>query len=126
MKHIRLNMLYSVIYDPYESDRDYTLFQTPLDFLNLFVRPPGDLLYFLAIVALSQASVFMALGERWRRPENRDSGRYTIASLGIVIAWVLPPLIQQNLIYYLSVLYHQQEMNHLILMLILSMREGKK
>jgi signal transduction histidine kinase len=65
------------------------LFQTPLDFLNLFVRPPGDLLYFLAIVALSQASVFMALGERWRRPQNRDSGRYTIASLGIVIAWVL-------------------------------------
>ncbi|HSF71758.1 MAG TPA: hypothetical protein VLA25_05655, partial [Methylotenera sp.] len=65
------------------------MFQTPLDFLNLFVRPPGDLLYFLAIVALSQASVFMALGERWRRPQNRDSGRYTIASLGIVIAWVL-------------------------------------
>jgi signal transduction histidine kinase len=65
------------------------LFQTPLDFLNLFVRPPGDLLYFLAIVAISQASVFMALGERWRRPQNRDSGRYTIASLGIVIAWVL-------------------------------------
>jgi signal transduction histidine kinase len=65
------------------------LFQTPLDFLNLFVRPPGDLLYFLAVVILSLASLFMALGERWRQPQNRDSGRYTLASLGIVTAWVL-------------------------------------
>lgn len=31
----------------------------------------------------------MALGERWRQPLNRDSGRYTVASLGIVTAWVL-------------------------------------
>ena len=65
------------------------MFQTPLDFLNLFVRPPGDLLYFLAVVILSLASLFMALGERWRQPQNRDSGRYTLASLGIVTAWVL-------------------------------------
>jgi signal transduction histidine kinase len=65
------------------------LFQTPLDFLNLFVRPPGDLLYFVAIIAVSQASLFMALGERWRRPLYRDTGRYTIASGGIVVAWVL-------------------------------------
>jgi signal transduction histidine kinase len=67
----------------------HTLFQTPLDFLNLFVRPPGDLLYFVAVIAISQASLFMALGERWRRPTYRDVGRYSIASIGIVIAWVL-------------------------------------
>jgi signal transduction histidine kinase len=63
------------------------LSQTPLDFLNLFVRAPGDVIYFLAVIAISQAGLFMALSERLRRPQYRDSGRYTLAFLGIVLAW---------------------------------------
>ncbi len=63
--------------------------QTPLDFLNLFVRSPGDVIYFLAVIVVSQAGLFIALSERLRRPEYRDSSRYTLAFLGIVLTWVL-------------------------------------
>ncbi len=63
--------------------------QTPIDFTNLFVRPPGDLLYYLTVIALSQAGFFMALGQRLRRPNDRVSGRYAIATIGSVIAWAL-------------------------------------
>jgi signal transduction histidine kinase len=62
---------------------------TPVDFINLFVRPPGDLLYYLAVIAITQASLFMALGQRLRRPKDRVSGRYVIAALGIMGAWSL-------------------------------------
>lgn len=65
------------------------MFQTPVDFLNLFVRSPGDLLYFLAVVALCLTSLLMALGERLRNPGNRTAGRYTLAALGSVLAWVV-------------------------------------
>jgi signal transduction histidine kinase len=60
-----------------------------MDFVNLFARPPGDLLYFMAVIAISQAGLFMALGERLRQPLNRGAGRYTLATLGIVLAWVV-------------------------------------
>ncbi|MEO8392399.1 MAG: ATP-binding protein [Chloroflexota bacterium] len=63
--------------------------QTSVDFTNLFVRPPGDLLYFLVVIAVSQAGFFMALGQRLRRKDIRASGRYTLAGLGVVITWVL-------------------------------------
>ncbi len=59
------------------------------DFFDLFIRPPGGLLYFLAVVAISQISLFMALGERWRRADNRDSRRYLLTSMGLVIVWLL-------------------------------------
>jgi signal transduction histidine kinase len=62
---------------------------TPVDFINLFVRPPGDLLYYLAVIALTQASLFMALGQRLRRPQDRSSGRYVIAALSILGTWSL-------------------------------------
>ncbi|MFN8560742.1 MAG: hypothetical protein U0703_03715 [Anaerolineae bacterium] len=63
--------------------------QTSVDFSNLFVRPPGDLLYYLAVVALTQVGFFMALGERLRRPGTRAPVRYTLATLGVVLAWAL-------------------------------------
>lgn len=63
--------------------------QTSVDFSNLLVRPPGDLLYYLAVVALTQVGLFMALGERLRRPGTRAPIRYTLATLGVVIAWAL-------------------------------------
>jgi signal transduction histidine kinase len=65
------------------------LSQSSLDFLNLLVRSPGDILYFLVMVAVSQAGLFMALAEWWRRPQNYAAGRYTQAMIGIVVTWVL-------------------------------------
>src|SRR5664279_4027159 len=87
--------------------------QTSVDFTNLFVRPPGDLLYYLAVIAISLAGFFMAAGQLWRRsnaaapgssdqggffaalgqllrrPDARAPGRYSGAMLGIVAAWML-------------------------------------
>ncbi len=60
-----------------------------LDLLNLFVEPPGDFLYFLVVIALCQASLFMALGQRSRQAHNRAAGRYGVAFLGITTAWIL-------------------------------------
>lgn len=63
--------------------------QTSVDFTNLFVRPPGDLLYYLAIIAVTQTGFFMALGQRLRRRDARPPGRYALATIGTVIAWAL-------------------------------------
>jgi len=65
------------------------LSQTSLDFLNLFTKSPGDLIFFLLAIALTQAGLFMALGERLRSPQNRPAGRYMIATLGALAAWVI-------------------------------------
>ncbi len=63
--------------------------QTSVDFTTMFVRPPGDLLYFLIVIAVSQAGFFMALGQRLRRSKERAAGRYALATLGLVLAWAL-------------------------------------
>ncbi len=63
--------------------------QTSVDFTNLFVRPPGDLLYYLAIIAVTQTGFFMALGQRLRRSDARPPGRYALATIGAVLAWAL-------------------------------------
>jgi len=65
------------------------LSQTPLNFLNLFVESPGDLLYFLVVIAISQASLFMALGHRSRFPYEQSTQRYVVATFGLVGVWVL-------------------------------------
>ncbi len=82
-------LCYTSLRQLYFSLQVVNLPQTPVDFTNLFVRPPGDLLYYLAVIALSQAGFFMALGQRLRRPADRTSGRYTLATIGSVIAWAL-------------------------------------
>jgi len=65
------------------------LSQTPLDFLNLFVESPGDLLYFLVVIAISQAALFMALGHRSRFPYERTTQRYVVATFALVGVWIL-------------------------------------
>jgi signal transduction histidine kinase len=65
------------------------LSQTSVDLLNLFVRPPGELLYFFTVIAVTLASLFMALGQRLRRPDDVATQRYIWALLGVVIAWVM-------------------------------------
>ena len=64
-----------------------TLNPTSLNFLNLFVESPGDLLYFFVVIALSQASLMMAWGQRGRYPQLRTSNRYVIATAGVVMLW---------------------------------------
>jgi signal transduction histidine kinase len=59
-----------------------------LDFIDLFTQPPGDLLYFLVVFAVSQAALFMALGQRLRMPNERVSRRYSLAAFGVVLSWV--------------------------------------
>lgn len=63
--------------------------QTPLEFLNIFVRSPGDVIYFLVAAAICQAGLLMAVGERWRNPQSLDARRYTVAMLGVVITWIV-------------------------------------
>lgn len=63
--------------------------QAPLDFLNLFVESPGDLLYFLVVIAISQAGLFMALGHRTRFPFEQATQRYVVATFGLVGVWIL-------------------------------------
>lgn len=63
--------------------------QISLDFLNLFVRSPGDVIYFLVMIAISQAGLFMAIGQWWRRAYDRRNARYALVTLGIVLTWVV-------------------------------------
>ncbi len=60
-----------------------------VDFINLLVRPPGDLFYYLAVFGLSQVALFMALGQRMRRKRERPPQRYTMAAGGVVVVWAL-------------------------------------
>ncbi|PJF28231.1 MAG: hypothetical protein CUN53_01115, partial [Phototrophicales bacterium] len=63
--------------------------QTPVDFMNLFVRPPGDLLYFLTVLGVTQAALFMALGQRLRYRDDFAAGRYTLAAGAVLCGWAL-------------------------------------
>jgi signal transduction histidine kinase len=60
-----------------------------LDFLDIFVRSPGDLLFFLAVILTIEAGVFMALERRLRVPEDRGAERYLLAGIGVTIVWAL-------------------------------------
>jgi hypothetical protein len=58
------------------------------EFLNLFVEPTGELIYFLAVIAISQATMLMALGQRLRGPSESAAGRYALLLGLIVVAWI--------------------------------------
>ncbi|MBK8025896.1 MAG: hypothetical protein IPK19_32040 [Chloroflexi bacterium] len=58
-----------------------------IDFSSLLVRPPGDLLYFLAIMVLNLAGLGMAYGFRLRNQSDRAAGRFVLAAAGTVIGW---------------------------------------
>ncbi len=58
------------------------------EFLNLFVEPTGELIYFLAVIAISQATALMALGQRLRGAHERAAGRYVALLGAVVLAWI--------------------------------------
>lgn len=62
---------------------------TTLDILNVFVEFPGNLLFFLLVIALSQGSLFLAFGHRSRFPFEQATRRYVIAATGLVILWLI-------------------------------------
>ena len=62
---------------------------TTLDLLNVFVEFPGNLLFFLLVIALSQGSLFLAFGHRSRFPFEQATRRYMKAATGLVILWLI-------------------------------------
>jgi len=57
------------------------------EFLNLFVEPTGELIFFLAVFAISQATMLMALSQRLRGAAEVAAGRYAVLLTGVVLAW---------------------------------------
>ena len=60
-----------------------------IDFTDIFVRSPGDLLFFLAVILIIEAGVFMSLERRLRAPGDRGAERYLLAGIGATIVWAL-------------------------------------
>ena len=60
-----------------------------MNWLNLFIETPGDFLYFLVVIALCQVTLMLAWGYRRQSPQDRAARRYTLASGGLVAAWVV-------------------------------------
>lgn len=58
------------------------------EFLELFVDSTGELLYFLAVLAISQAALLMALGQRLRGRSEIAAGRFVVLLAGVVVAWI--------------------------------------
>ncbi len=63
--------------------------RTPLDLFNLFVAFPGDMLFFVLVIAFSQGSLFLALGHRSRFPFEHSTRRYVFAAAGLVLVWLI-------------------------------------
>ncbi len=60
-----------------------------LDILNVFVEFPGNLVFFLLVIALSQGSLFLAFGHRSRFPFEQATRRFVVATAGLVILWLI-------------------------------------
>lgn len=59
-----------------------------MSFLTIFVRPPGDLIYYVLIIAIIMACLLMAAGHHVRRG-TRSTARLTIGLGGAFAAWLL-------------------------------------
>lgn len=57
--------------------------------LNLFIEFPGDMLFFLLVIACSQGSLFLAFGHRSRFPLEHSTHRYVIATAALVLVWLV-------------------------------------
>jgi signal transduction histidine kinase len=58
------------------------------DLLTLFAEPSVALLYFMAMLVLSGAALFMALGQRLRGKGERAAAGYAWAAFGVLVAWL--------------------------------------
>jgi hypothetical protein len=57
------------------------------DLLNLFNEPSVRLVYYMVVIVLSCAALFMAFGQRMRGATEGGAGRYATAAFGVVWAW---------------------------------------
>ena len=60
-----------------------------LDILNVFVEFPGNLVFFLLVIAVSQGSLFLAFGHRSRFPFEQATRRFVFATGALVILWLI-------------------------------------
>lgn len=58
-----------------------------MDLQTIFVRPPGDLLYFVFVIVVSLTSLLMTSGQQTRRASDKRLQRYNVALFGVMIAW---------------------------------------
>ncbi len=65
------------------------MLRTPLDILDLFVGFPGDLLFFLLVIAFSLGSLFLAIGHRARFPHEHSTRRYLFSAAALVAVWLV-------------------------------------
>lgn len=62
--------------------------QIPLDFLDLLIESPGDLIFFLLVFGLSQATLFLAFALRSRFGTEGTTYRYVPAALALLSIWL--------------------------------------
>jgi len=63
--------------------------QIPLDFLDLLIESPGDLIFFLLVFGLSQATLFLAFGLRSHFETEQATYRYVPAAIALVSIWLV-------------------------------------
>ncbi|MGB1285730.1 MAG: hypothetical protein ACPG7F_04270, partial [Aggregatilineales bacterium] len=65
-----------------------------MNILDLFVRTPGDFLFFILVLVFSLASFFMSVGLWRRKPQSRVASRYMLAGGALTLSWgVLLPVL---------------------------------
>ncbi len=62
--------------------------QIPLDFLDLLIESPGDLIFFLLVLGLSQATLFLAFSLRSRLEAEQATYRFTVTAIALLGIWL--------------------------------------
>lgn len=65
------------------------LSQSSFDLLDLFVGSTGELIYYIAVILISLAVVFMVLGQRATSNQSTELGAYRAAMPGILGVWLM-------------------------------------
>lgn len=65
------------------------MLQTSIEFTNIFVRSPGELLYFCIVILVALSGVFMTLSLRFTARSNETIHRFAIAFAGMVFIWLM-------------------------------------
>lgn len=60
-----------------------------LDILRFFEQYPGDIVYYLVIIALAQVSLFFAFSQRRRFPDALTTQRFFFAASTLLCLWII-------------------------------------
>ncbi len=61
----------------------------PREFLDLFIRFPGDLLFFFLLIAFSLGALYLAIGHRSRFPVEHAPRRLVYSAAGLLLVWLV-------------------------------------